>query len=58
MKHEVRGIPPRKNYLTNLENKMKDPDFLGDTTAILRPDENYNPDIAYLLIKKELIDRM
>ena len=37
---------------------MNDPEFLGDTTALLRPDENYDPEIGFLLIKKEIIDNM
>jgi Nucleotidyl transferase AbiEii toxin, Type IV TA system len=37
------GIPARDAYLKNLEDKMNDPEFLGDTTALLRPDETYDP---------------
>jgi predicted nucleotidyltransferase component of viral defense system len=58
MKHEVTGIPSKASYLKNLEDKMKDPEFLGDTTALLRPDETYDPNEGFDLIRKEIIERM
>jgi predicted nucleotidyltransferase component of viral defense system len=58
LKHEVTGIPSKTSYLKNLEDKMKDPEFLGDTTALLRPDETYHPNEGFDLIKKEIIERM
>ena len=57
MKHEVSGIPSKVCYLKNLEDKMKDPEFLGDTTALLRPDETYDPNEGYDLVRKEIIER-
>jgi hypothetical protein len=58
MKHEETGVPSQKSYLTNLEAKMKDPEFLNDTTALLRPDETYNPKDGFNLVKSELINNM
>ena len=58
MKKEVTCIPPTESYLKNLENKMDDPEFPGDTTALLRPDEKYDPNEGFELIKKEIIARM
>ena len=58
MKHEVTGIPSKASYLKNLEDKMNDPEFLGDTTALLRPDETYDPKEGFALVKKELIEKM
>jgi len=58
MKHEVTGIPSKAAYLKNLEDKMNDTEFLGDTTALLRPDETYNPIEGFALVKKELIENM
>jgi predicted nucleotidyltransferase component of viral defense system len=58
MRKESGGIPDRTTYLKNVESKMDDPEFLGDTTALLRPDEIYNPEDGFLLIKKEIIDKM
>lgn len=58
MKHEVTGIPSKASFLKNLEDKMKDPEFLGDTTALLRPDETYDPNEGFDLVRKEIIERM
>ncbi len=58
MNHEDTGIPSKVSYLKNLEDKMKDPEFLGDTTALLRPDETYDPNEGFDLVKKEIIEMM
>ncbi len=58
MKNEPGGIPPREVYLKNIKDKLIDPEFLGDTTALLRPDEFYNSEVGFDLIEKEIIDRM
>ena len=41
-----------------MEAKMLDSEFLGDITALVRPDEKYNPHEAYELVKKELIEKI
>jgi hypothetical protein len=33
------------------------PEFLGDITALLRPDETYDPKEEFRLAKSELIER-
>ncbi len=58
MEKEPGGIPARDTYLKNLEDKMNDPEFLGDTTALLRPDETYDPKEGFALVKKEIIEKM
>ena len=58
MKHAVTGIPSKAVYIKNLEDKMNDPEFLGDTTALLRPDETYDPNEGFRLVKRNLIDKM
>jgi len=58
MKQEVTGIPPKESFLKNLEDKMNNSEFLGDTTALLRPDETYDPKEGFRLVKSELIDKM
>ena len=37
MSFVVEHPPTRKLYQQNLESKMKDNDFLGDITALIRP---------------------
>jgi predicted nucleotidyltransferase component of viral defense system len=58
MKFAVEKPPSRKEFLTNLESKMQDSEFLGDTTALLRPEIAYNPREAYELIRTELIEKI
>ncbi|MDR1877987.1 MAG: nucleotidyl transferase AbiEii/AbiGii toxin family protein [Bacteroidales bacterium] len=50
--------PTRKEYLLNLEQKMTDEEFLGDTNMLLRPNETYNPHEAYELVKSQLIEKL
>ena len=37
---------------------MSDPDFLGDTQNLIRPDREFNPQDGYKLVRRLLIDRL
>lgn len=58
MRFSVEKAPTRREFLMNLEAKMGDTEFLGDTTALLRPIMPYNPNEAYELVKVTLIQRI
>lgn len=58
MTFSVEKPPTQREYILNMEAKMQDSEFLGDTTAILRPDVPYNPQTAYELVKTTLIERI
>lgn len=58
MKFSVNRPPTRKQFLRNMEDKLKDPDFEGDIFALLRPGTEYNQDEAYQRIRKELIEKI
>ncbi|MEZ4829607.1 MAG: nucleotidyl transferase AbiEii/AbiGii toxin family protein [Bacteroidia bacterium] len=58
MQFSVENPPTQREYILNMEAKMKDSEFLGDTTAILRPDQFYNPFEAYELVKKLLLENL
>jgi predicted nucleotidyltransferase component of viral defense system len=58
MKFVVDKPPTQKQFIQNMEAKMLDDEFLGDTTALIRPDEKYNPMEAYDLVKNQLIDKI
>lgn len=58
MNASVEKPPTQREYLLNMEAKMQDSEFLGDTTALLRPDAPYNPQVAYEFIKSSLIERI
>lgn len=47
-----------KEILINLDEKMLDPDFIGDTKGLLRPEVTYDINVAYELVKNELIERI
>jgi len=50
--------PTQKEYLQNMELKMKDEEFLGDTNLLLRIDDKYNPVGAWELVRKRLIEKL
>jgi len=47
-----------REYTDNMENKILDSDFIGDTTALLRTEIEYDAKIAWELVKKELIEKL
>ncbi len=51
-------IPSKREFMMNIEAKKNDPDFLGDTAALLRPDEKYNHEEAFRVVIETLIERM
>ncbi len=58
MKFSVDNPPSQREFILNMESKINDPEFLGDTTALLRPGQEYEPLAAYELIKTELIEKI
>ncbi|WP_085534960.1 nucleotidyl transferase AbiEii/AbiGii toxin family protein [Massilibacteroides vaginae] len=50
--------PTYRLYVSNLEDKMKKDEFLGDTKALLRPDETYDAQKAYRIVKERIIDKL
>ena len=52
------GKPPRqKEFLMNMEEKEKDPNFIGDMEALLRPEIRYDQEAAFEWLKNELIGK-
>jgi len=51
MSFSVENPPTAKEFLQNMELKMQDEEFLGDTRLLLRPDELYNQAKAWELVK-------
>jgi predicted nucleotidyltransferase component of viral defense system len=61
--HEYIGFvvdnpPTQKEYLLNMEQKIEDAEFTGDIEMLLRPNENYNPQEAWELVKNQLIEKL
>jgi predicted nucleotidyltransferase component of viral defense system len=58
IKFSVEKPPTRREFMLNMEAKMKNSEFLGDTTALLRPYVPYNPRDAYALVSMQLIEHV
>lgn len=58
MEFAVIKTPSYKQFVANMEEKMQDTEFLEDTSALLRPDIQFNPHKAYPLVYETFIDKM
>ncbi len=58
MKLSVDNPPSQREFILNMEAKITDPEFLGDTTGLLRHEALYDPLTAYELVKSELIEKI
>ncbi len=58
MKFSVGQAPSQKQFADNMELKMQDSEFLGDTTALLRVTESYDHSKAYELVRSKIIDSL
>ena len=50
--------PTYKQFVNNMDEKINDEEFLGDTIGLIRSEMNYDPMAAYQLVKETLIDRL
>jgi predicted nucleotidyltransferase component of viral defense system len=55
MEFSVGNVPSQKEFIDNMDAKMKNENFLGDITALLRPEEKYEHTLAYEMLKNELL---
>lgn len=58
MKFSVETPPSRREYQLSMEAKMQDAEFLGDITAILRPEVSYDSTEAFELVSTLLIEKI
>ena len=58
MEFVVDKAPSYKEYVQNMQEKMNDTEFLTDVIPLLRPEISFNPQDAYQLVYKKLIDKM
>mgnify|MGYP000312731365 FL=1 len=58
MSFVVEQPPTYKQFLANMEEKMKDHEFLSDMVAIIRPNIDYNATEAWEKIKTTLIEKI
>jgi predicted nucleotidyltransferase component of viral defense system len=58
MDFSVSKPPTYKQFILNMESKMADPDFLEDMDSLIRPEETYNVEEAYQVVKERIIDKL
>ncbi len=58
MAFTVEKPPTYKQFVNNMEAKLNDAEFLGDTIGLLRSEKSFDPMTAYQLVKETLIDRL
>jgi len=58
MSHSDGRARTAKEIMINLDEKMNDPEFIGDTMGLLRPGIVYDYNVAYELVKTELIEKI
>lgn len=54
----VDHIPTYKEFILNIEDKMQDDEFLGDTAGLLRVGDEFQTAQSFELVKSRLIDRL
>jgi predicted nucleotidyltransferase component of viral defense system len=58
MQFVVDKPPTQKEFILNMEEKMKDKEFTGDIQMILRPGIEYDNIRAYKFLKKEILEKL
>jgi len=58
MTFSVGAAPTAREFSLNLEAKMRDTEFIGDTQALIRPQVSHDPQAAFEWIHSTLIERM
>lgn len=51
-------LPTYKEYVLNIEEKLQDSEFAGDTAQLIDTSMVFNPEEAYRLVKEMLIDKL
>ena len=59
MDFSVEKPPSYKQFMQNMELKMRDSEFLGDTELLLRPDaDKFDPERAFQMVRESFIERL
>lgn len=58
MKFVVSTPPTQREFLQNMELKMQDNEFLGDTAMLLRVSETYDPHHAHQLVRSAILEKL
>jgi len=52
------AFPSKEIYLDNIQAKLNDPEFTGDTLGLIRLEEAWNFNGAYELVKEKIFDQL
>lgn len=59
MDFSVEKPPSYKQFMQNMELKMRDSEFLGDTELLLRPDaDKFDPERAFQMVRESFIEKL
>ena len=58
IRYSVDKPPTQKQFLINMEEKMTDREFLEDIHIILKPGIEYNNEVAWEMVRKEIIEKL
>ncbi len=50
--------PTYKEFVLNMDSKMQNPEFLGDTAGLLRPGLEFDPQAAWEKVRDEIVARL
>jgi len=50
--------PSKEAYLENILAKMEDLEFVGDTVGLIRKEEQWDPAVAFDLLKERIIEKL
>jgi len=50
--------PNQEQYLENINLKMADAEFTGDTIGLIRVDDEWDPKVAFTLVKEKIIEKL
>lgn len=50
--------PTYKEFVLNMDEKMQNPEFLGDTAGLLRPGLTFDPQLAWEKVREEIVTKL
>ena len=58
IQHSQGTVPGREVFMKNIEEKMNDPEFTGDTTGLIRPEIEWDVQEAYKLVRSKILNKI
>jgi hypothetical protein len=58
MSFTVENVPGKKQFILNMEEKIRNREFLGDMVALLGPGQDYDPVKAWDMVRIRIIEKI